>query len=63
MLYRVTDFKKGKLIVIEGNNILMPRIEFTFVKVKEVLCKMTITVQFRRLSYFFQVSAKNYVLF
>nr|ALJ10895.1 hypothetical protein [Dolomedes sulfureus] len=54
MVYRVTEFKKGKLIVIEGNNILLPRIEFSFVKVKEVLCKMTITISFRRLSYFFQ---------
>lgn len=64
MLYRVTEYKKGKLIVIEGNNILMPRIEFSFVKVKEVLCKMTITVSFRRLSYFFQVSIEIcYLLF
>lgn len=63
MLYRVTEFKKGKLIVIEGNNILMPRIEFSFVKVKEVLCKMTITVSFKRLSYFFQVSKKKKTLY
>ncbi|XP_035227852.1 uncharacterized protein LOC118200038 [Stegodyphus dumicola] len=54
MLYRVTEFKKGKLIVIEGDNFLMPRIEFGFVKLKEAQSKLTITITFRRTSYFFQ---------
>ncbi|XP_054710258.1 uncharacterized protein LOC129219965 [Uloborus diversus] len=54
MLYRVTEHKKGKQIVIEGDNLLLPRIEFTFVKMKEVLSKVTISISFRRLSYFYQ---------
>ncbi|KAF8787517.1 uncharacterized protein LOC129972777 [Argiope bruennichi] len=54
MLYRVVEYKKGKLIVVEGDNLLKPRIEFGFAKVKESVCKLTITISFRRMSYFFQ---------
>ncbi|KAG8198952.1 hypothetical protein JTE90_015156 [Oedothorax gibbosus] len=54
MLYRVVEYKKGKLIVIEGDNLLMPRIEFSFAKVKDSVCKLSISLSFRRLSYFFQ---------
>ncbi|XP_015929789.1 uncharacterized protein [Parasteatoda tepidariorum] len=54
MLYKVTEYNRGKLIAIEGENLLKPRIEFRFVKIKEAETKLLIVITFRRLSYFFQ---------
>lgn len=54
MLYRITDYKEGGFIVVEGANMLRPQIEFRFLKLKEKGCKLSITITYRRKSVFFQ---------
>uniref|UniRef100_A0A090XCW9 Putative secreted protein n=1 Tax=Ixodes ricinus TaxID=34613 RepID=A0A090XCW9_IXORI len=54
MLYRVVEYIPHKMLAVESESCLRPRIEFHFDNVKEDECKMKVQVLFRRRSYLFQ---------